>query len=139
MAARSAALVGSNVWIYPPLPFTGNLIQTFDPTSAADRAAIVPNTGTYAWYCHASGCDYTVRVTYADNSQITRVLQGGFRPWFSPTGTPATSTADPTSGDSFKLWTINVPGNKAITKVELLDTPMAWNGVPATPTVLLIR
>lgn len=125
--------------IYPPLPFTGNLIQTFDPASAADRAAIVPNTGTYAWYCHASGCDYTVRVTYADGSQITRVLQGGFRPWFAPTGTPATSTTDPTSGDSFKLWTVNVPGDKTITKVELLDTPMVWNGLPATPTVLLSR
>jgi hypothetical protein len=103
--------------IYPPLPYTG----------------------TYAWYCHASGCDYTVRVTYADNSQITRVLQGGFRPWFNPTGTPAANTSDPTNGASFKLWTINVPGGQAITKVELLDTPMAWNGLPATPTVLLSR
>lgn len=125
--------------IYPPLPYTGNLIRTFDPASAADRAAIVPNTGTYAWYCHASGCDYTVRVTYADGSQITRVLQGGFRPWFSPTGTPAANTTDPTNGASFKLWTINVPGEKAIAKVELLDTPTAWNGLPATPTVLLSR
>ncbi|WP_296223831.1 M66 family metalloprotease [Ralstonia sp. UBA689] len=125
--------------IYPPLPYTGNLIRTFDPASAADRAAIVPNTGTYAWYCHASGCDYTVRVTYDDGSQITRVLQGGFRPWFSPTGTPAANTTDPSNGASFKLWTINVPGDKAIAKVELLDTPTAWNGLPATPTVLLSR
>ncbi len=125
--------------VYPPLQFTGNLIRTFDPTSSADRAAIVPNTGTYAWYCHASGCDYSVRVTYADGSQITRILQGGFRPWFSPTGTPAASTTDPTSGSSFKLWTINVPGDKAITKVELLDTPMAWQGLPLVPNVLASR
>lgn len=125
--------------IYPPLPFTGNLIRTFDPTSAADRNAITPNTGTYAWYCQASGCDYTVRVTYTDGSQYTRLLQGGFRAWFQPTGTPAASATDPTNSNSFKQWAINVPGGKAIAKVELLDTPMAWNGLPTTPTVLLSR
>lgn len=125
--------------IYPALQFTGNLIRTFDPTSAADRAAIVPSTGIYAWYCNASGCDYTARVTYADGSQITRVLQGGFRPWFKPTGIPATSTTNPTSGDSFKQWTINVPGDKVITKVELLDTPMVWQGMLLAPNVLASR
>ncbi|MXN76920.1 peptidase M66 [Burkholderia sp. 4701] len=125
--------------IYPPLPYTGNLIQTFDPTSASDRAAIVPNTGTYPWYCHVSGCDYTVRVTYADGSQFIRVLQGGFRPWFSPMGAPMANTTDPTNGASFKRWTINVPGNKSIAKVELLDTPTAWSGLPVNPTVLLSR
>jgi hypothetical protein len=125
--------------IYPPLPYMGNLLQNFDPTSAQDLSDFTVDTGTYYWYCKGSGCDYTVRVTYADNSQVYRALQGGFRSWFTPTATPAAATSDPLSGSSFKTWVINVPGDKAISKVELLDTPMVWQGLPASPTVLLSR
>ncbi|MFL6660377.1 MAG: M66 family metalloprotease [Massilia sp.] len=125
--------------IYPPLARTGSLVQMFDPTSPQDLQAIAANTGTYPWYCHASGCDYTVRVTYADRSQIHRVLSGGFRDWFKPTGAFSASTSDPISGTSFASWVINVPGSKAISKIELLDTPMVWNGMPAIPIVLASR
>lgn len=46
--------------IYPVLSYTGNLRQYIDPTDATQRASITPNTGPNAWYCHGSGCDYTL-------------------------------------------------------------------------------
>jgi hypothetical protein len=125
--------------IYPPLSRIGNLVQTYDPTKLQDMHEITANTGTYPWYCHASGCDYSVRVTYADASVIHRVLVGGFRDWFSPTVAPPAASSDPTSGASFRSWVINVPGNKVISKIELLDTPMVWTGMPASPAVLASR
>ncbi|MBO7887836.1 peptidase M66 [Burkholderia pseudomallei] len=125
-------------YIYPPFSYTGNLIATFDPTSAADRQAITVDKGTYPWYCKGTGCDYTLRVTYADGSRTYRVLQGGFRAWWTPTVDDANAT-NPLSGSSFRVWAINVPGDKRIGKIELLDTPMVWNGMPANPTVLLSR
>ncbi|MDR5755993.1 M66 family metalloprotease [Caballeronia sp. LZ035] len=125
--------------IYPPLRYTGNLIRTFDPTNASDLAAVTPDIGEYPWYCIASGCDYSVRVTYSDNSQIIRLLQGGFRPWVKPTDPPSGPSIDPTNTSSFKLWTVNVPGEVAISKVELISTPMVWKGLPNKPIVLLSR
>lgn len=126
--------------IYPPLRFTGNLIRTFDPDVAADMAAIRPDgTGAYRWYCEAYGCDYTLRVTYDDGSVVQRVLQGAFRSWFGARDPlPATAT-DPRSDASFRTWAVNVPSARAIARVELLDTPMAWNGVPERAAVLLSR
>jgi hypothetical protein len=67
------------------------------------------------------------------------VLKDGFRPWFTPTAAPATTTTDPTNGNSQRNWVINVPGARAITKIELLDTPMVWKGLPSSPKVLLSR
>ncbi|KVZ43654.1 M66 family metalloprotease [Burkholderia ubonensis] len=125
-------------YIYPPLSYTGNLIRTFDPTVAADRQAIAVDTGVYPWYCQGTGCDYTLRVTYVDGSRVYRVLQGGFRTWWTPSVLNPRAT-DPLSADSFKVWAINVPGNKGIAKIEVLDTPMVWNGMPANPTVVLSR
>ncbi|KGS02372.1 M66 family metalloprotease [Burkholderia sp. ABCPW 111] len=125
-------------YIYPPFTYTGNLIATFDPTSAADRQAITVDKGTYPWYCKGSGCDYTLRVTYADGSRAYRVLQGGFRAWWTPTVDNA-NAANPLSGSSLRVWAINVPGDQPIGKIELLDTPTVWNGMPANPTVLLSR
>lgn len=125
--------------IYPPLAFTGNLVRQVDPTVAAEREAIVPDTGDVPWYCHASGCDYTLRVTYADQSVRHVLVRGGFRPWFDPEGTPEPTTEDPADGDSFRVFGVNVPGDKPLKTIELLDTPMGWNGVPDGATVLLSR
>jgi hypothetical protein len=125
--------------IYAPIKYTGNLQRTFDPTIAADRAEITTDTGLYYWYCKASGCDYSVRITYADGSVITRVLQGGFRSWFKPTAAENPESKNPVDSDSQKQWAINVPGDKAISKVELLETPMVWTGMPASPKILLTR
>ena len=125
--------------IYPPLSYQGNLLRQIDPTDPAQRAEIVPNTGKTAWYCHASGCDYTLRVSYSDGSQSHILLQGSGRPWFKPSDPFSTAALDPLQGDSFKTWGVNVAANKSIRKIELLDTPMGWNGVPDNPRVLLSR
>lgn len=125
--------------IYPPLSFTGNLLRYIDPTDPAQRASIVPDTSTYPWYCRNGGCDYTVRVTYTNGSVRHVLLQNGFRPFNQATGTPPASASDPLNGNSFRTWAIHVPATAPIAKIELLDTPMAWNGLPANPTVLASR
>jgi hypothetical protein len=126
--------------IYPPLgPYSGPLPRQFDPTSADDRAAIVPNTSPYPWYCHASGCDYTLRLTYADARVRHVLLRGAFRPWFGPTGAPAAESLDPVKGASFRTLAVNVPADAALATVELLATPMGWQGLPDTPSVLARR
>lgn len=137
----NAANVDTNIsQIYPPLAYTGNLRATIDPTKPADLAAIDPNgTGNYHWFCQRNGCDYTLRVTYSDNSRYHVLLQHSFRPWFNPTGTPATTTTDPKNGNSLRIWGVNIPAGKTIAKIELLHTPMGWNGIPLNPTVLLVR
>jgi hypothetical protein len=125
--------------IYAPLQYTGNLLRTFDPSNPADRGEIQINTGKYYWYCVGSGCDYSVQVTYADGSKIMRVLQDGFRSWFKPTEAVNPESLNPLMRASQRHWAINVPGDKAISKIELLETPMVWNGLPANPKVLLSR
>jgi hypothetical protein len=125
--------------IYPPISYTGNLLQGIDPTSPADRALITSDTGTYYFYCRNGGCDYTLRVTYSDGSTRHLLLQGGFRPFNQARGTPAASASNPLSGDSFKTWVVNVPGTLAVQKLELLSTPQVWSGMPATPAVLAER
>ncbi|WP_380780366.1 M66 family metalloprotease [Sphingomonas sp. R86520] len=133
-----AGTVGAS-YIYAPLRFTGNLIRTFDPTNSQDLADINIGSGKYKWYCQSNGCDYTVRVTYADGSVAHQVLKSAFRTWFkSDQAEPGTAT-DPNLGDSFRNWAINVPAGQAIRKIELLDTPMVWKGMPADPKVLLTR
>ncbi len=125
--------------IYPPLAYTGNLLHYIDPTQASDRMSIVPNTSQYYWYCRNGGCDYTVRVRYTNGVIRHVLLQNGFRPFNQASGTPAASTTDPISSDSFRTWVIQVPADSTIAGVDLLDTPMVWQGMPASPTVLVTR
>ena len=126
--------------IYPPIRFIGNLSRSFDPYNAADRAAITPDTSPiYYWYCRNGGCDYTLRVTYANASQRTVLLKGGFRPFNQARGTPSASTTTETNSASFRSFTVNVPDDGDISSVELLSTPMAWEGVAANPPVLASR
>lgn len=135
----SAAGTPDVAQIYPPLSYVGNLRRQVDPTSPTELATIVPNTGDVPWYCHASGCDYTLRITYADQSIRHVLLRGGFRPWFDPMGAPEAGTLDPASDSSFRLFAVNVPGDAAVAKIEVLDTPMGWTGVPDDAPVLLAR
>ena len=125
--------------IYPPLSFTGNLLRGIDPTVAEDRASIVPDTSVNPWYCRNGGCDFTLRLTYADGSVRHRLLQGGFRPFNQARGTPSAASLDPLDRASFRLFAVQVPGEQGLTRIELLETPMAWEGLPAAPRVLAER
>lgn len=124
---------------YPPLSFVGNLIRYVDPTDAAQRASIDPKTGPYRWYCQRFGCDYTLRVTYTDGSLRHVVLRSGFRDWFGAESPVVDGAKDPLNGSSFQRWVVQVPGDKPLRKLEMLDTPMVWQGLPANPTVLVSR
>lgn len=124
---------------YPTLSFTGNLLRYIDPTDATQRASIVPGRGTYPWYCSNGGCDYTIRVTYSDGKQRHVLIQDGFRPFNQDSGAPPASASDPLKSDSYRTWVVNVPAPQAIRKLELLDTPKVWEGMPASPRVLVTR
>lgn len=131
--------------IYPPLSFVGNLTRTIDPTDAAQRAVVRPRRAPYDGngegrrYCSNSGCDYTLRVRYTSGDVRNVLLQGAFRNFDYPAGTrhPGApgdfdpDASNPNHADSFQSYVVNVPGDAPIERIELLDTPMAWeNGVP---------
>ncbi len=123
--------------IYAPVKYIGNLLQQIDPTSSGDLSDIRPNVGKYPWFCHARGCDYTLRVTYSDGSQLYRLMQLGFHKWWlSPDIDPTAN--DPINPNSFGTWAINVPADKTTSKVELLYTPKGYEGLPSNPTVVSI-
>ncbi|KAK5582217.1 hypothetical protein RB653_003800 [Dictyostelium firmibasis] len=125
--------------IYPLLKSKGNLMRQFDPTNKTEMKLITPNIGSIPWYCYSSGCDYTVRVTYDDDSIKHILLQQGKRQYWKPMGEFKLNFNDPTSLDSFLLGVINVKGNKTIKKVELLETLMAWNGIDKNSKVLTFK
>ena len=104
--------------IYTPLSYIGNLMRTIDPTDAAQRASIVPDTSANAWYCRNGGCDYTVRVTYANGKVRHALVQGGFRPFNQARGTPSASATDPLNSSSFRTWVVNFPNDASISRVE---------------------
>jgi hypothetical protein len=123
--------------VYEPVTHTGNLRRLIDPTNATQRASIVPDTGENPWYCKNAGCDYTLKVTFADNSQQFVVLQSGFRGWFNAE-IPA-AAANPLDGSSYRVWGVNIPATKTIQKLEVLETPEVWKGLPANPKVVASR
>jgi hypothetical protein len=120
--------------IYAPVKYTGNLLQQIDPSSSNDVFDVRPDVGKYPWFCKAQGCDYTLRVTYADGTSLHRLLQLGFRKWFSADLDP--NASDPINGSSFRTWAINVPADKTLSKVELLETPKGYEGLPQNPSVV---
>ncbi len=123
--------------IYEPITHTGNLRRLIDPKDATQRASIVPDTGENPWYCKNAGCDYTLKVTFTDNSEQFVALQSGFRGWFK-TEIPATAI-DPLEDSSYRVWGVNISAAKSILKLELLETPEVWNGLPASPKVVATR
>ncbi|KAN0032478.1 hypothetical protein ACTFIV_006376 [Dictyostelium citrinum] len=125
--------------IYPLLKSKGNIIRQFDPTNKTEMKLITPNIGSIPWYCFNSGCDYTIRVTYDDDSIKHILLQQGKRQYWKPMGDFKSNFNDPTSLDSFLLGVINVKANKIIKKVELLETLMAWNGITKNSKLLTFK
>jgi Peptidase M66 len=138
---RSHAETLGATQIYPAIgPYNGNLLASFDPTVNADLNKINPSlSGANSWYCQSSGCDYTLRLTYADATVRHMVVKDGFRSWFAPTGAFDAATTDPNQSASFKAWAINVPAGNGLTKVELLYTPQVWTGSVASGTVVASR
>ncbi len=126
--------------IYPAISYTGNLLKQVDPTDAVQRAEIDPTAkGAAKWYCVNSGCDYTLRVTYANGTVRHVLLQGGFRTFNAPGGAFSTSVTDPVHSASFKRWVVNVPNDALLSKIELLDTSTAWTGWNTNAAVLASR
>jgi Peptidase M66 len=123
--------------IYPPLSYRGNLRQMIDPTNAQQLASIQPDKGENYWYCKNAGCDYTLRVTFADNTVSHTVLQVGFRGWFD--SKISSDALNPLSELSFRTWAVNIPGDKPMKLIELLETPEVYKGLPAKPKVLVSR
>lgn len=135
--------------IYPPLSFTGALVRTIDPTAATQRAVIRHHRAPYNGsgeglaYCAGSGCDYTLRVRYKSGAVRNVLLQGAFRNSDFPAGSrhpDAPGDFDPHALDpkhpaSFRSYVVNVPGDSPIERIELLDTPMAWDKGVALMTV----
>jgi hypothetical protein len=131
--------------IYPPIRVeNGNLIDLIDPTNNAERADIDPTSqNRYKKFCLARGCDYTLRVTFADDSQQHVAISGAFRPWTKPSD-PITAAGypeafDDTKRDSYKVWAANLPATQALKKLELLKTPKLWEGIGSSPVVLATR
>ncbi|HHL3492508.1 TPA: M66 family metalloprotease [Legionella pneumophila] len=113
--------------IYPPLHFMGNLIEYINPTDPTQLASINLDTGKYRTYCTINGCDYTLRVTYEDNSQLYRLIPKGFR--LGPVDIDPVAQ-DPNHWASMLVIGVNVPANKGLKKIELLSTPQAYNKTP---------
>jgi hypothetical protein len=76
-------------------------------------------------------------VTYADASVQHVALHTGFRSWFSDNINP--DAANPLSSASYKVWGVNVPANKAIKQIELLETPEVYKGFPAAAKIIASR
>ena len=144
VASISKAGTAGATQIYPLTDvWSGNLQRLFDPTVAADRAEIQPNTSTYFWYCRSRGCDYTFRVTHAGGIIRHYVIQRGFRTFFTSNAADFSDlrdgAEDPNRGASFMNLAMNIPADLPIVQVELLDTPRAFDGIGLAPTVLASR
>jgi hypothetical protein len=123
--------------IYEPVSYTGNLRRLIDPRNSVELASIVPNTSPNPWYCVNSGCDYSLKITFKDSSEQWIVLQTGFRGWFSPDINP--DAANPLKSQSYRTWGVNISAAKELAKLELLETPEVWKGLPVTPKVVAAR
>ncbi|GAM27113.1 hypothetical protein SAMD00019534_102880 [Acytostelium subglobosum LB1] len=128
-------------FIYTPVKsLKGNLLRYLDPTDLKQIQAYSPNRPPIGFYCATSGCDYTLRITYADGSKYVKMLTMGQRPFGQPEDPISATVKDPNNKSSLMFTYENVPGDQVLTKVELLWTPMAWKQVtPSDAKVLLER
>jgi hypothetical protein len=120
MASTTLSDMNVNM-VYPPIgPYEGNLILTFDPTNASDRATADDV------FCPSGGCDFTLRVMQGGQQKTYMLAASG------------TTGGDPYSNSSLKTAAVNLRASDgAVTQVELLLTPDAEvNGLPGDPEVL---
>ncbi len=120
MAATSAVTPQATL-VYPPIgPFSSGIIDTFDPSLAGDRAK------ADEIFCHADGCDLSLRVTQGGNVSVYMLRAA------------MDLTADPLSTGSLYTQAVNLrAADGEVTKIELLNTPDAEiNGLPVNPTVM---
>jgi hypothetical protein len=124
--------------IYEPISYTGNLRRLIDPRDSTQLATIKPDTSENYWYCKIGGCDYSLKVTFSDASEQFVVLRNGFRGWFNA-DQPVATAPNPLESSSYKFWGVNIPASKTIAKLEVLETPEVWKGLPANPKVVATR
>ncbi|EFA85682.1 hypothetical protein PPL_00911 [Heterostelium album PN500] len=124
--------------IYPISQAKGNLMRYIDPRDIKQIQTVTPNTGAIPWYCHGSGCDFTIRATYKDGTQFVKMIPRGLRKYWDPLGQVSPSTSDPNSGDSLILFVENIPADKALSKIELLLTPYAFKTTLQSNATVLV-
>lgn len=108
--------------IYPPLgPYLGNLMSTFDPRSADDRADAIARG-----FVPEGGSDYTLRILQGEETSYYMLPASGG------------ATDDPLDFQTLQTRAVNVRASLGrVTEVTLLHTPDAEvNGLPAEPEVL---
>ena len=133
--------------IYPLVStHTGNLLSFIDPSDrtpakVAEYDPIRTPNGKYKSFCNGEGCDFTLRVTFSDNTVQHILLQGlvPTRPSGQPSG-PLQSF--PLLGaSSFGNLVVNVSAENGLTakKAELLFTPTPWVDWSNNPLVIASR
>ncbi|KAF2070485.1 hypothetical protein CYY_008196 [Polysphondylium violaceum] len=138
IATVSLGNTTSATQLYPPLYYKGNMIEYYDPTNVTKLKEITPNTSKYPWACHASGCDWTIRAIYNDNSVDHYLLQRGLRSWFKPMGDISRDFFNPLKSSSLQTFVHNIPASKGVpSRYQILYTPLGFNGLPSNPTVML--
>lgn len=117
--------------LYVSGQWKNNLPRHFDPTVQADMDLMKDSStpgGSAGHYCMDTGCDYTLVVTYADNTVLRVLLPVGYR-----TGAGG-MREDPQARDAlnernFQAYAVNIPGGRqGVTKLELFSTPFGTLG-----------
>ena len=119
--AGVSAVTPEAIMVYAPIgPYVAGRIDLLDPNDAADRQRADQS------FCPSEGCDVSLRIVQGGVEKICMLAIA----W--------DTSADPTSGGSYRTRAVNLPaGDGAVTSVELLLTPDAEkNGLPAQPQVL---
>ncbi len=95
----------------------GNIPHTFDPTSQSDWDQMKLK---YANYCQNTGCDYTLRATFADGSTQIVLLPKGYHQNNSNTVNP--NSGNPLNGASFIRFAVNFSAAKSLARLDLYVT-----------------
>jgi hypothetical protein len=99
--------------IYTPVLHRGYSLPAFDLTTPADFAALKAS-GAAA----ANGADLTLRAVYDDGTVRHVLLETPVRG----------DVANPTSGDGFRTFAVNVPADRKLVEATLLYRPIAVRG-----------